>query len=177
MTEFYRGRAWIELSQTALRHNVEQLQALLPPNCALMPAVKANAYGHGAVLIAKELNTLGVNAFCVATFFEGIELRQGGVAGEILILGYTHPQYVPLLVQYHLTQTVLDYPYALELNACGRSSMSTSNWTPGCTGWGNAAKIWKIFSGYSLANFFTSQEFIPIYMRMILPCRQTKKPP
>ena len=120
MTEFYQGRAWIELSRTALRHNVEQLQTLLPPNCALMPAVKANAYGHGAVLIARELNTLGVNAFCVATVFEGIELRQGGVAGEILILGYTHPQYVPLLVQYHLTQTILDYPYALELNACGQ---------------------------------------------------------
>lgn len=120
MTEFYQGRAWIELSRTALRHNVEQLQTLLPPNCALMPAVKANAYVHGAVLIARELNTLGVNAFCVATVFEGIELRQGGVAGEILILGYTHPQYVPLLVQYHLTQTILDYPYALELNACGQ---------------------------------------------------------
>lgn len=58
MTEFYQGRAWIELSRTALRHNVEQLQTLLPPNCALMPAVKANAYGHGAVLIARELNTL-----------------------------------------------------------------------------------------------------------------------
>ena len=38
MTEFYQGRAWIELSRTALRHNVEQLQTLLPPNCALMPA-------------------------------------------------------------------------------------------------------------------------------------------
>lgn len=120
MTEFYQGRAWIELSRAALRHNVEQLQTLLPPNCVLMPAVKANAYGHGAVLIARELNALGINAFCVATVFEGIELRHGGIAGEILILGYTHPQYVSLLTQYHLTQTILDHRYALALNACGQ---------------------------------------------------------
>lgn len=121
MTDFYQGRAWIELDRAALRHNVEQLQKRLSVGGALMPAVKANAYGHGAVLISKELNALGIDAFCVATIFEGIELRQGGVLGEILILGYTHPQYVPLLNQYHLTQTILDYSYALELNACGQN--------------------------------------------------------
>ncbi len=120
MTDFYQGRAWIELDRAALRHNVERLQTLLPPNCALMPAVKANAYGHGAVLISKELNALGIDAFCVATIFEGIELRQNGVWGEILILGYTHPRYAPLLQQYHLTQTILDRSYALELNACNQ---------------------------------------------------------
>lgn len=119
MTDFYQGRAWIELDRAALRNNVEQLRKMLPPGCALMPAVKANAYGHGAVLIAGELNALGINAFCVATVFEGVELRQDGVEGEILILGYTHPQNVPLLVQYHLTQTVLDCAYAAELDKCG----------------------------------------------------------
>ena len=54
------GRAWIELARAALRHNVKQLQSILPEGCTLMPAVKANAYGHGAVLIAKELNRLGM---------------------------------------------------------------------------------------------------------------------
>ena len=121
MADFYQGRAWIELDRAALRHNVERLQALLSSGGALMPAVKANAYGHGAVLISKELNALGIDAFCVATVFEGIELRQNGVRGEILILGYTHPQYMPLLRQYHLTQTVLDRSYALELDACNQN--------------------------------------------------------
>jgi len=106
MTDFYQGRAWIELDGAALRHNVERLKALLPSNCVLMPTVKANAYGHGAVPIAKELNTLGMDAFCVATIFEGIELRQ---QGEILILGYTHPRYAPLFQQYHLAQTILNH--------------------------------------------------------------------
>lgn len=121
MTDFYQGRAWIELDRGALRHNVERLWAKLPPGCALMPAVKANAYGHGAVLIAGELNGMGIGAFCVATVFEGIELRKNGIWGEILILGYTHPQYALLLRQYQLTQTILDCAYALELNAYAES--------------------------------------------------------
>lgn len=121
MTGFCRGRAWIELDRAALRHNVEYLRALLPPGCALMPALKANAYGHGAALIAGELSALGVRAFCVATVFEGMELRRRGIRGEILILGGTHPRHVPLLARYHLTQTVVDLPYALELNARGQA--------------------------------------------------------
>ena len=41
-------RAWVELDREALAHNVAELRRLLPPHCTLMPAVKANAYGHGA---------------------------------------------------------------------------------------------------------------------------------
>lgn len=120
MTDFREGRAWIELDWDALRHNVRLLRALLPAGCRLMPAIKANAYGHGAVAIARELNALGVDAFCVASILEGVELREHGISGEILILGYTHPQNVPLLGRYGLAQTVLDYTYARELDRCGQ---------------------------------------------------------
>jgi serine/alanine racemase len=118
---FCRGRAWIELDHDALRHNVEALRGLLPDGCELMPAVKANAYGHGAVPVARELNRLGVGAFCVASAEEGAELREHGVRGEILILGYTHPKRLPLLGRHDLTQTVIDLPYAKLLNAYGRN--------------------------------------------------------
>lgn len=116
-----RGRAWIELHMDNLRHNVEALKALLPPGCELMPALKANAYGHGAVLIAGELNKLGIHAFCVATAAEGAALRRNHIAGDILILGYTHPEDFHLLNRYELTQTVLDYDYARILSRYGRS--------------------------------------------------------
>ena len=114
------GRAWIELDRAALCHNVQQLRSILPEGCALMPAVKANAYGHGAVLIAKELNRLGIMAFCVATVTEGAELRRGGIKGEILVLGYTHPEQFYMLRRYRLTQTVVDIPYARLLNTYGK---------------------------------------------------------
>lgn len=115
-------RAWIELDPDALSANVASLRSRLPEGCQLMPAVKANAYGHGAVLIAGMLNRLGVRAFCTACAEEGVELRKAGIQGEILILGYTHPDAFPLLSRYGLTQTVVDYPYALLLQeAAGRS--------------------------------------------------------
>ncbi len=115
-----RGRAWIELDREALSQNVEALLAMLPDHCALMPAVKADAYGHGAVLIARELNRIGVEAFCVASAGEGEELRREGVRGEILVLGYTDPTQFDLLHRCRLTQTIVDYQYAERLNGYGK---------------------------------------------------------
>lgn len=117
---FSEDRAWIEVDLKALAFNVRSLQSLLPENCELMPAVKADAYGHGAVAVAKELGRLGIRHFCVACIEEGIELRKHGVRGEILILGYTHPDRFPQLSFYRLTQTVLDYDYAVLLSRSGR---------------------------------------------------------
>lgn len=115
------SRAWITLDRDALAHNVAVLRTLLPPDCTLMPAVKADAYGHGAVWTARELNRLGVDAFCVATAEEGAQLREHGIRGSILVLGYTHPTGFPLLERCGLTQTVVDGAYARRLNAYGRT--------------------------------------------------------
>ena len=113
------SRAWIELDLGALRQNVALLQKCVPDGCKLMPAVKANAYGHGAVPIARELNRLGIDCFCVACAAEGIELRKAGITGNILILGYTHPTEFSLLCRYRLTQTVTDYAYAEKMQQSG----------------------------------------------------------
>ena len=117
---FERDRAWIELDMAALEHNVRTLQGLLPESCRLMPAVKAEGYGHGAVLISRELNRLGVKAFCVATVREGIQLRKAGIKGEILVLGYTHPRQFDLLRRYRLIQAVVDMNFAEELRKYGK---------------------------------------------------------
>ena len=109
-------RAWLEIDRKALEHNVRLFQRLLPDTCQLMPAVKAQAYGLGAVLVAQELNRLGIQAFCVASAEEGIELRENGITGEILILGYTAPEQFDVLDAYQLTQTVVDFSYAKQLN-------------------------------------------------------------
>lgn len=114
-----KSRAWIELDREALGKNVRLLQEQLPQGCRLMPAVKADAYGYGAVLVARELNRLGVEDFCVASLQEGIELRKGGIRGNILILGYTDRCGFPLLQRYNLIQTVVDYEYAHLLEKAG----------------------------------------------------------
>lgn len=118
---FRSSRAWLEVDREALHHNVCQLRNRLPASCRLMPAVKADAYGHGAVLVAKELQKEGVDAFCVACVAEGIRLRRQGIRGVILVLGYTHPEQFALLEKYQLTQTVIDHSYAVLLNDSGRT--------------------------------------------------------
>ncbi len=115
-----RGRAWVEIDADALRGNVCALRARLPERCTLMPALKADAYGHGAVQCARILRTCGIDSFCVACVSEGIRLRRHGIGGEILILGYTHPSDFPLLRRWRLTQTVLDREYAQMLQSYGR---------------------------------------------------------
>ena len=117
---FQKGRAWIELDMESLRHNVKTLRHILPDRCQLMPAVKANAYGHGAVAICRELNALGVRAFCVASVMEGVALRKRHIKGKILVLGYTHPEQLHLLKRYRLAQTVIDFEYAKTLNDYGK---------------------------------------------------------
>ncbi len=117
---YQKGRAWIELNMENLSHNVKQFQKILPPHCAIMPAVKANAYGHGADLICSALEHMGIKDFCVASASEAVELRKAGISGQILILGYTSPHQFPVLADYHLTQTVIDYSYAKELNDYGK---------------------------------------------------------
>lgn len=114
------SRAWAELDLEALRHNAAVLKGLLPKTCELMAVVKANAYGHGDIKVSKALNSWGVSAFAVATLAEGVRLRKNGIKGTILILGYTDPRAVPLLVRCRLTQTVVDCAYAEQLSTCGK---------------------------------------------------------
>lgn len=116
---FKTGRAWIEANVGNLRHNAEALKKAMQPGCELMAVVKAQAYGHGAILIATHLNRMGVGAFAVATIEEGIELREAGVRGEILILGYTDVGRASELREYDLMQTLISFEYAEALNHQG----------------------------------------------------------
>lgn len=113
-------RAWAEIDLSNLRHNLQQIEGILLQGCRIMAVVKADAYGHGAVRIASELQKMGVKAFAVATLQEGIQLRNNGIRGEILILGYTHPDCIPKLRRYRLTQTVVDSTHAEALNRYGQ---------------------------------------------------------
>jgi alanine racemase len=66
--------------------NVRLLQSLLPAGTRVEPVVKADAYGHGAVAVARALVADGIAGLCVATFDEALELRQAGIRVPILIL-------------------------------------------------------------------------------------------
>lgn len=114
-------RAWLEIDLEKIKWNVNCLRNMMPSGCEMMAVIKANAYGHGAVPVGKILNGMGIYSFAVATVDEGIELRENGIIGDILILGYTDLKRMEEVVRYDLIQTIVDERYGEEMNKCGLS--------------------------------------------------------
>ena len=85
--ELLTSRAWVEIDAAQLRENLRLLQRRLGSNVEIWAVVKANAYGHGAQLVAPVAVAAGAKGLCVATLAEGIELRQTGLQAPILVLG------------------------------------------------------------------------------------------
>ncbi len=109
-------RAWVEISIENLKYNFFKIKNLLKTNVKVMAVLKANGYNCGDVRIAHELAALDQQIqFAVSNVEEAIHLRNGGIENPILILGYTPPEYVNLLLEYQLTQTLVSFEYALEL--------------------------------------------------------------
>ena len=94
-----------EVDLEALRHNVRVLKARAG-DAELIAAVKADAYGHGAVPIARVLVDEGVPRFAVANVPEGVELREAGIEAPIHVLGAPLPEYLPAYARYDLIVTV-----------------------------------------------------------------------
>ena len=100
--------AWLEVDLDALVANVRLLQGLLPAGVRVEPVVKADAYGHGAVAVARALVAAGVGSLSVATFDEALELRQAGIEVPILIVFPIPPELAPEARRYDLSVTVGD---------------------------------------------------------------------
>ena len=116
MKKFLR-RAWAEVHLERLGENLIALRSLINENSTQIACVvKANAYGHDDGNIAPYLETLGVSFFAVSNIKEAETLRRNGVKGEILILGYTPPEYAAELAEYDIIQAAVSLDYASELS-------------------------------------------------------------
>ena len=106
----------IEIDLAALRHNYLELKKRLGTGTKTLAVVKSNAYGHGAVPVARTLQALGADLFGVGTVDEGVQLREAGIKRPILILLGLIDGKFPELVRYNLTPIVYDLGRAAELN-------------------------------------------------------------
>lgn len=108
-----RRWSWVEVDLSAIRHNVGEYRRRLGAGTRLMAVVKANAYGHGAVQVAKTALHSGAEYLGVATVNEAIELREALVNAPILILSEPPLTAIPLLLAYKVMPSVYTPEFAI----------------------------------------------------------------
>ncbi|HHV96983.1 MAG TPA: alanine racemase [Clostridiaceae bacterium] len=114
--EYKLNRAWAEINLDNIAHNVREVKRIVNNRTAILGVVKADAYGHGAIEIAKTLVENGVTHLAVSMLDEAIQLRLHGVKVPILILSYTDPVRAEEIIKYNVTQTVFSHDLAKALS-------------------------------------------------------------
>ena len=104
--------AWLAVDLDRLASNMRAIRDGLPPGVRVEPAVKADAYGHGAVPVAWALQRAGADGLCVATWDEALELRDASIRLPILVLFPSPPGFAP------------------EARACLKSASAAAGWPP-----------------------------------------------
>ena len=108
-----RRWSWVEIDLSAIRHNVGVARSLIKPSTRLLAVVKSDAYGHGAVRVAKTALQSGANYLAVATIDEGIKLREGMVGAPIVLLSEPPATAAPLLLAYKIMPSIYTPEFAI----------------------------------------------------------------
>ena len=114
-------RTWAEVDLDAIEHNFLAARNHLPKNMKLLVTIKANAYGHGAVTVAKLLEGKA-DYFALAAMDEAVQLRQAGIQTPLLILGPVVQSDYPRAAQYGVALTVSSLAEAKAISACGEAA-------------------------------------------------------
>ncbi len=115
-------RCWTEINLSVLKNNYNLYKSLLPAGIKVMAVVKADAYGHGDCRVSKCLQNEGCKDFAVATLEEAKSLRKAGIKGQILLLGYSPLACVQDVIDYDVTQTVVDENHAEYLSKINKNT-------------------------------------------------------
>lgn len=108
---------WAQINLKNLEYNFNQVKSLLGPKTKILVTVKADAYGHGLIAVAKRLAACGVDYLGVASIDEGIALRKAGIKNPILLLGLILKKNIQPLFTYQLTPAVCDKELAAAINS------------------------------------------------------------
>jgi alanine racemase len=108
-----RRHAWVEVDLGAIHHNVLAARSLVNPGTKLLAVVKADAYGHGAVAVARTAINSGADYLGVATVDEGVELRKAGITAPIMILAQPPLTAIPLLLAHNILPSIYDPHFAI----------------------------------------------------------------
>ena len=116
MMQVFPNRSWAEIDLDVLAQNMKEIRRITSPGAEIMAVVKADAYGHGAIQVARVLLENGATRLAVSMLDEAIELRKHGITAPILTLSHTDPRRIPEVILYDLTQTVYSEEFAAAIS-------------------------------------------------------------
>lgn len=121
MMDFIR-RTWAEINLDAAAHNYKEIRKRASKSAMLCCVIKADGYGHGAVMLAHLYEKLGADWFAVSNIEEAMQLRSAGIKKPVLILGYTPAECAEMLSENNISQAVYSLEYAETLNECAEKA-------------------------------------------------------
>ncbi len=104
-----RRDAWVEINLGAIEENARAIRRLIPTSVDLMAIVKADAYGHGAVMVLPTLEASGVKMAGVASMDEAMHIRQAGIKMPVLVIGVVPDWAVQYAAGYDIQLTIFDW--------------------------------------------------------------------
>lgn len=117
----YIGRTWVEIDLNQLKTNFQIVKSMLAEKTGIIMVLKANAYGHGAVELAKEVSTFGPLGFAVASLDEGLELREHGIEEPILLLSCNELERASEGIEADLTFSLISKEFGEKLSEAAKS--------------------------------------------------------
>ncbi|MFC1594543.1 alanine racemase [Candidatus Omnitrophota bacterium] len=113
---------WLEIDLGAIAYNFRQVKRIVGRGVKVLAVVKADAYGHGMVAVARKLNKCGVDCFGVASIDEALTLRSTGIAKPILVFENVSVEYASRVVDNNITATITTIALARKINQCAQKA-------------------------------------------------------
>lgn len=123
----YLNRIYLKIDLDKICNNIKEVMNKVGKNTRVMAVVKADAYGHGAIEVAKALSEIGTYGFAVATVGEALALRRAGITKPILILDFVFPNQFETIIRNDIMLTVFSYEIANELNNAAQQMGTTAH--------------------------------------------------
>jgi len=117
---------WVEIDLSAIAHNTRKIQSLVESNVSILASLKADAYGHGALKVARTVLLNGVSMLGVATISEATPLREAGIHAPILVFGYVPHWQMREAVRLDLTITLYSIESAQALSRAAQALSHTA---------------------------------------------------
>lgn len=110
-------KTWLEVDRRKIAHNFNVFRKLIGPKVRLMTVVKSNAWGHGILEFAREMQKLGSDYIAVDDGYEAVMLRENGITAPLMVFGYIEEDILPKVLDLDVTVTVSNFNMIMRIAA------------------------------------------------------------